>query len=563
MGELDQNTDQDQPEAASDRNGNRTDPGERSSANALSLKTAAGFLLLSAGLRFLSHPPVQFEFAVWGCLVGYILFFNGTHSWWRLLIGTWIWGFLFYVPSLAWIRHIAYPAWIGLCAIMAGFPVLFATLLRWCGPEPGIRQGIIGGLCWVVTEYVQTHFISGFPYLFLAHSQADLLPLIQIADLTGAWGLSLIIYWFNAALYEWINPWLTTKRNGIPALKSKRNSIYFHAATTAGLVAGSLVYGTYQLQTPPPKTGPKIGVIQGNIPQSVRRRQDPEKTFRTHLKLARKLSGKTSLILWPETMYPYPFLVTKTGSVTTDPPESFRKLTRNNSTDQLIGAHTFKATNKNETSLHNSAWLVSADGKIQQGYFKYHLVPFGEYIPGRDLFPFLDAIVDKVFPFARDVTWLSAGSPPSESEPIRWKNHPFIPLICYEVVFPDEVRTHVNKGANFIVNMSNEAWYRNEAELDQMLAIVRFRSIETRTTVVRATNTGISGFVYPNGRTNLLRNSNGSVRGFRGTLTGRIRQQGDVTLYRKLGDLLPITSIICLILLFTHNLFNVKIQQQN
>jgi len=526
----------------------------------LSLRTGLLLLIGSAFLRFLSHPPLQVEAAAWVALVGFLFYVNAVRSWTWLLVGSGLWGFFFFLPSLAWLRHIAVPAWIGLSGLMALFPVFFVVLLKTLAPAPGVRQGVVGGFCWVVSEYTRTHFLSGFPYLFLAHSQADLLPLIQVADVTGAWGVSLMIFWVNAAVFMVLYPLVRPYLDGLEPIRTARSRIWIASGIAVLLPICALVYGFRTLQTTSADTGPRIGVIQGNVPQSVRKRQSPETLFRLHAALAEQVSGRAGLVVWPETMYPHSVGVTRDGVARSRPPEPLEELIDRVTAPQLIGGHTLKEREEG-VDIYNSAWLVTDEG-LDQHYFKYHLVPFGEYIPGHTLLPFLDPIVDRVFPYAADITWLSAGPPPEKSRPMTWRGPSFVPMICYEVVFPDEFRTRVNRGASFVINMSNEAWYRNEAELDQMLSIVRYRAVENRISVVRSTNTGISGFIFPSGRQHLLRGPGGEVRGVRGTMVDRIRKKGSSTVYRLYGDWLPLGAIGVLILLFIQFLVNVTIQEK-
>ncbi len=503
------------------------EPGE-CSGRVLSLAIA-----VSALLRFLAHPPIQVSFTVWVALIGYFFFFNRVRSWRGLIAGTWGWAMLFYLPSIFWIRHVSVFAWLGLSAISAAFPLVFAVLLRWISPRPGARQVVVAAGAWVIGEYVQTHFLSGFPYLFLSHSQAEVTPLIQMTEITGAWGLSSIIVLVNGVLYLALESiWQRWGRNR--SIRVSFSRLGWLGGAVVLLLAGSLAFGYWRMGTLKVKEGPKLGVLQGNVPQTVKNRShSSEEIFDRYRRLARSVSNRADLIVWPETMFPYPVLKLGRRKRVSDPAK-LNQLLEEVPLPQLIGVRTIERRG-NERSDYNSAWLVSREGKLERFYAKYHLVPFGEYVPGQSWVPGLRDWMSDILPVP-DAMWLHAGPSPANSRLLDWNGWKLAPMICYEVVFPDEFQAHVNKGADVVVNMSNEGWYRNEAELDQMLSIVRFRSVEHRVTTVRATNTGISGFVFPDGRARLMRDEQGRDRGFRGAMVDRPELWSGHTLYSTLGD---------------------------
>lgn len=504
----------------------------------------AGALIISAFLRFLAHPPVQFEYSAWIAFIGYLFVFNRVDTWTELLLWTGVWAFAFYLPCLAWIRHISLLAWIGLSVIMVIFPITFAVLLWVVQPERGWRQVVLGAGAWVVGEYVQTHFLSGFPYLFLSHTQADLTPLIQVADVTGAWGVSALIFLVNGVLYLLLEDGVAFV-NGRQSIDRLRRRWIGAAVVLTVLVGGTFGYGVWRLGQLSMSDGPDIGVIQGNIPLSLRgHRNSSQEIFDRHLRLARQLDDRTDLVIWPETMFPYPVIKRGERVQVTDP-DKLQELAGAVSAYQILGVRTIRQP-EGDRRDHNSAWLMNREGELEQHYAKYHLVPFGEYVPGQAWIPGFRSWIAGYFPVAEEI-WLDAGSPPEESALMVWNGYKLAPMICYEVVFPDEFRSHVRKGADVVVNISNEAWYKNEAELDQMLSIVRFRSVEQRITVVRATNTGISGFVFPDGRARILTDEEGRDRGFSGGMVETVKMASGNTWYGQYGDWFVYLALIGLL----------------
>ncbi len=497
--------------------------------------TSAGWpevaLLFSLLMRFFSYEPVQFSPAVLVALVGLLYFLEHTPSrCWRWLC-VWCWSVLFYLPSMAWIRHISVGGWVFVCAILGGYTLIFLLLWELTNTDPGLLHYVTGGLAWVVAEHTLTFLLDGFPYLFLSHAVADWTTMIQIADLTGAWGISFLLFLINVTLYRLLLYLLPSGKN---SSKTKFVTIRVGGATMLLLVT-VLVYGLYRNNPGQTKNGPRIGIVQGNIsPFGNGEASSPEHIFQTHLHLSKPLNERADLIVWPETMYPYAMLQSPDGSIRPSRTKPFNRLKQELDTPVLLGATTI-VFGPEDNRQYNSAYLLTETGTPIQHYHKHHLVPFGEYFPGYAIAPELVETLLFFIEFDR-VPDLSTGPPPSESKLMKLGGHQFAPLICYEVAFPAEVRTHVKKGADFLVNLSNEGWYREESELDQMLAINQYRAVENRTAIVRATNTGISGIVQPNGSVNRLRDKSNQDRGFRGNAVVRPDVVATETMYTRLGN---------------------------
>ena len=232
----------------------------------------------------------------------------------------------------------------------------------------------------------------------------------------------------------------------------------------------------------------EIGIVQGNIEQA--KKWSPEerrKTVDSYLELSDTLVGdrKPDLIVWPETALPfYP-----QGNELLYPIKAFL---RKSGVTLLTGAPWYEVVDweKRLFSYYNGSFMLAGSGEMGGYYFKSHLVPYGEYVPLKKYMPFLAPLVEAV----GDFTPGSVG-PPLESGRIRAGV-----LICYESIFPDIGRRWVENGANVLVNLTNDAWYGKSSAPYQSWAMTVLRAVETRRSLVRSANTGISGVIDPLGR---------------------------------------------------------------
>jgi apolipoprotein N-acyltransferase len=177
---------------------------------------------------------------------------------------------------------------------------------------------------------------------------------------------------------------------------------------------------------------------------------------------------------------------------------------------------------------YNSAFLIAEDGEVKGKYNKIHLVPYGEYVPLKEFFPFIEKMVVGIGDF----------SPGETVRVLSFSEKSFGTLICYEIIFPDLVRKFANNGANFLVNITNDAWFGKTGAPYQHLSMAVFRAIENRRFIARAANTGISAFIDSRGKifeqTKLFTQE---------TLTGNIYVKTQKTFYTRAGDLF---AILCL-----------------
>jgi apolipoprotein N-acyltransferase len=449
--------------------------------------------LLSALLLVLAFPAFDFAFLAWVALVPlFVALRNRTPlraGGLSVLTGSCFWLGVCYwtktVPGFAWLDYLLCGLYVGAHFSLLG--VVFSLLARY----KQLPLFLFVPAAWVSVEYLRAH--SGFlgvPWALLGHSQYQHLSLIQIASITGVYGVSFVIAVVNVAVYEALHAvqWIEGK---------SRFVILWTRLLPSSVAAGvmlvlSFAYGFRVLAQPLAGRSIDVTVIQGNIPQHLKwkpefRKQNLEQQVRLTREAVRQ--GPTALIVWPESA--------ASGTLPQDLflLSFFSKVILDIQVPLLVGGdqHPRYGTRefRRENRL-NSAFLLLPRGGISQSYSKMHLLPFGEYLPYRDVFPWPSRLTA--------VTGLTNFLPGTEYTLFTLGEARFAALICWESLFPEQVREFVNRGAEFLVNITNEAWFGETAAPYQFWMMNVFRAVENRVAVVRAANTGVSGFIDPYGR---------------------------------------------------------------
>ncbi len=339
-------------------------------------------------------------------------------------------------------------------------------------------------VCWTAAEFCRNYLpFNGFPWANIAMSQWRHIHLIQIADLVGIYGIIFLIVWTNACIAE-----------VIASLRGERvRMLAVKIGITIFLVGACVGYGEYRIgytKDLVSQASPlKIGMVQGNIPQQMKWADDKlMENLNTMRKGSRSLrDAAVDLIIWPESAFPWPVSTDATGI--TPAALGFDDDELGKLPYLLLGANSEKPNG----DYYNSAILFDAKGVIEGRYHKAHLVPFGEYVPYK-----------KLFFFARKLTRPVGNFLAGESyEPLVAGSARIGPLVCYEDIFPELSRKLVRNGAEFLVNITNDAWYGVSSAPYQHMALSVFRAIENRRYLVRATNTGVSAIVYPTGKVSM------------------------------------------------------------
>ncbi len=427
------------------------------------------FSILSAILLILSFPNFNLSYLIF---IGFIpLFFaiqDKTPE--KSFLISFICGFLFYLGSLYWIFHVTSIGLIVLCLYLALYFGIFGLLFNIFLSYRTNFGFIVIPIVWVFLEYIQSNLFTGFGWILLGYSQYKNLPLIQIADFSGVYGVSFVIMMANVAIYK--------------IFKKSFRQIFVTFLVFIVIVG----YGILKLNEPKEVKDIKISVVQGNISQDIK--WDPNAAsdiLNKYISLTKKTSlDKPDLIVWPETSFPAFF-----GS-DRKPTNKLLDFVKDIKIPLLIGANT-----EEDFEYFNSAVLISEKGKVLNKYDKIHLVPFGEYVPFSDRFPMLhDLVLGQLGEFTAGNKFTVFTIKPKESD----REVDFGVLICFEDIFPELAKDFIKNGADFIVVITNDAWYGRGGAPYQHAACSVFRAIENRVPIVRSANTGYSCFIDPKGR---------------------------------------------------------------
>lgn len=411
------------------------------------------------------------------------------------------------------------------------------------------RYGLFAAPClWVTLELLRTYLLSGLPWSLLGYSQYHQLDLIQIADHLGVYGVSFLIVLTNVALAE-LYLWLMPLFRGFRPAR-----LPWELVTTSAMLIGlSWAYSTSLIvseESLRPKTTLQIGVVQPNIDQSMKWDQGfRDETLRRYDHLTESFGYGTDLIVWPEAATPFIYEREPLYQL------QLVAMAARASAPLLFGSPAIRFDPDRKPYLLNSAYLLSAEGNLLGRYDKQHLVPFGEYIPLKSsvLF-FLEKFVEGIGDFqpGPGPTILSF-QPRLVGDSVSPRSVKFGVLICYEVIFPDLVRRMAAGGAEFLVTITNDAWFGDSSAPAQHFSMVVLRSVENHRAFARAANTGISGFIDPFGR--ILKSSPIFTQtAFQASIP--VRQPH--TFYSRYGDVFAYGCMIISLLLCLYGLFGTK-----
>jgi apolipoprotein N-acyltransferase len=479
-----------------------------------------------------AFPKLDLEPLAWIGLVPLLVAIEGVRPRTAFRFG-WFSGLVFYLATVYWVVHTisAYssvPQSLALAILLLQAAVLgcytgaFAAGMRWLEERDLPALWLAPGL-WVVLEWLRSWFFIGFPWAALGYSQYRHHDLVQMAEVTGVYGVSALLVLFNVVAAAVLRARGAALRALWPAL-----------AVLSVLVAGIPLAGGRRasaLAARTPAGHVRVALVQGNIEQD--QKWDPAYQDETlgryrDLTLA-SLAEHPDLIVWPETATP--FFFQDPGPLR----EDMLALATRAGVPLLFGSPAYRYDEKGEPEEFNRAYVVSAQGRELGTYDKIELVPFGEYVPYERALFFVHRMVEAV---GRMVPGLTPTV-------LRLPQGRFGVLICYEGVFPALTHRFVENGADFLVNITNDAWFGPTSAPYQHLAQVTFRAIENRVPVVRAANTGISAIIDPDGR----------IR-WQGPLyeplwhVGEISWPGVRTFYTRYGDVFVYACVLATAIAF-------------
>ncbi len=407
---------------------------------------------------------------------------------------------------------VAWSLMLLLAAYLALYPALFALIVHRLVSRLGMRALLVAPAVWVTTELGRGYLFTGFPWELLGYSQTPVLPVAQLASVTGVYGLSALLVLVSAALV-------------LVVFDRTRLRWRATAAAAVAVVATAAFGGARLADNRLTREGVPytVGLIQGNVSQD--EKWDPQRaasTVRTYVDRTRQVAAAGArFVLWPESALPFFFQEEPAAG------EVIRQLAVQTHTTLLFGSDQVERTTP--PRYFNAAFLVDPDGKVAGIYRKMHLVPYGEYVPMKRLLFFAGPLVQAVSDFSegdRMVLLPVAG-------------HPVSTAICYEVVYPDLARRAVLMGSQLLTTITNDAWFGYSSAPWQHFQMASLRAVEQGRYLARAANTGISGIVDPYGRV-LARTplfTETSVVGEVRFLTGR-------TVYSRTGDLFAYACVV-------------------
>ncbi len=471
----------------------------------------AAVLAISGGALALAFPGFDLHLLAWLAVAP--VFATAVTLPLRPAFGWgWLCGTVYFLALLRWLDYtfrlysaIPWPlTWLPIGALAAYCGLYFGLVslgMAWIARRRGRGLALAAApALWVACEWTRGWLMGGFPWGLIGYSQYSVLPVIQVAELAGVYGVSFVVVAVNAAI---AGLWVLDRRRAVTG-----------ALATGCLLAAVLGFGWGRLGQTQAAPRASVALLQPAIDQELKWNPAHETTtLATYLALTDQAArSRPDLIVWPETASPSVFrrdagLQAILGRTSVESGASV-----------LVGS--IDVSDRAPVRYYNSAFLVSGRA-ITGRYDKMHLVPFGEYVP-------LSGVIGFVRSWAEFIADLEPGSGPVV---FPGPPAPFGVIICYEGIFPELVRAFVRGGARFMVNMTNDAWFGRTGGPLQHLAMYPLRAVEHRVAIARAANTGVSAFIAPTGR--IVR----ETRLFeRGVLVDSLPLRTVTTLYTRLGD---------------------------
>ncbi|MBI3783880.1 MAG: apolipoprotein N-acyltransferase [Deltaproteobacteria bacterium] len=482
-------------------------------------RAAIVFALLSAGLYWLAFPPADAGPLAFVALVPLLLAIRGRSVGQAFLLG-WLSGSVAihalvsssifaaasrFMPDhrwVPWLLALIIPQIYGALY----FGVFAAIATRLASRQLGVRFELLAmAAAWTACEFARSRLGDGCPWVLLAHSQHATLWLIQIADLTGTYGVSFVIVLINAVVASLLP---LTARAWRWRLKE--------LVVAGALLLSVWAYGEYQLGRwrSPATAGVRVSLIQGNVPEEWRSslRRLPDSLRRLGELTTEASRAQPDLVVWPENAVTVS--VADNGQLLAGAAAALPPKAR-----LLIGAPRAERRDDGSASLRNSAYLLDESGRVVSVYDKMRLTPYGESLP--------------------EIARIFAGRPNAEGEyvagdrPTQFEvvGRRFATIICYEAIYAELVRDLVLGGAEFVVNISNDGWFGSQPSLEQHFYAALFRAVENRRYLLRATNAGITAVIDPHGTVTMRAPRNQAT-----LLTSEVTPFGALTFYTRYGD---------------------------
>ncbi|MBI3602057.1 MAG: apolipoprotein N-acyltransferase [Candidatus Omnitrophica bacterium] len=476
----------------------------------------------SAFLLVIAYPQIEYWPLAWVALVPLLFALDGK-TFRQAWGGGFLFGFLFFFATVGWLMYVTVPGAVLLVAYLALYTAFFARGFVYFQKFPVISRVFVLSSLWTVLEFIRAHLFTGFGWVMLGHSQYKNLLLIQIADITGVYGVSFLVVLVNLVVFETLRA-VFKKEEGVFGKLWRLQMI------TVGLLSASLVYGVWIFSRGSSSTMVRVAVVQPNIPQKIKW---DERYMSFIIRQTLDLTDTAAqdhpdIILWPETSLP---------GVLSEHPSYFKQI-------QLKARHlkipiVMGTIIEDHHHYYNSAVFIDSDGTMRGKYHKIHLVPFGEFLPLRFLLGWINRFVPlEDFTSGTEYTLFPVGN---------WA-HRFGVLICFEDTLDDLWRNFTKAGGEFFMNMTNDAWFMDTKAPFLHLQAAVFECVQNKRSLVRAANTGVSGFVDSLGRIIALAHDPTGKKTFvRATASADIPLEHRETFYTKYASFFTTLCFACIL----------------
>jgi apolipoprotein N-acyltransferase len=509
----------------------------------------AGLAAACVALLTLAFAPVGQFYLAWVGLAPWLILLAEAQSKKSAFFWSWTAGTAFFVTNMWWMSYISWPGMMALMIFCGLYWGCAALVIRGAGLlHGGIWGGVLGiAVVWTAFEWLRGIIFTGLPWLFLGYTQTPILAMCQVADIAGAYGVTFWVVAVNGlAATAWLNR--DRLRELVPA-----------AGVVGMLLIAVLGYGLYRMgQTASClSAGPTVALVQANYPQSNNGEKGAKIAQRLEFHEKETIAalnaepGKIDLVVWSETMME---ALNATARLV-DPDfqdvyDALSRLAANNHVAILTGGDYFgdwkdevrgDGTYRVPEDRRNTAYLFDRDGRMDDSpghrYDKIHLVPWGEFIPGKVSMPFLYRLSVALGPnYYTDYIMQPGDVLTVFHLKDGGRDFRFVTPICFEDIDARICSAMFRptegggKRADFLVNLTNDGWFKAN-ENAQHFQAATFRSIENRAWMARCVNTGISGFIDSEGRGRDLLPAR-----VEGTSVRRIMIDGRLSFYTRFGD---------------------------
>ncbi|MDA3978500.1 apolipoprotein N-acyltransferase [Gallibacterium sp. AGMB14963] len=442
------------------------------------------FSILGGILGVFAYAPFNYSFLAFISLFILLACIKYSKTTKQALLSAFLWGLSYFTFGLNWIHisisqfgglslPVAYILVVLLAAYLALFPTVFTYLIR----KLHISQSILFAILWTFTEFLRGWLFSGFPWLQFGYTQIDTF-FAGIAPFFGVQGITFVMIWLSALVLNVIDSLFS---------KQPRHLLLISSQSLLAIVLIALSYYSQQISFIKQNTAEKpltITLVQGNIEQQYK--WDPDYIYQSldiHKNLLEPHLGKSDIIILPESVLPLlenqlePYIA------------MLSRFSQQSNTAILLGTIYQKP---NTDQLFNSLIALNPEQPYTidsaPRYLKHHLVPFGEYIP----LPFVKELFN--IPFSD----MSEGS--YTQAPLTVKGANFANAICYEIIFDRQVQHNVQNNSDFILTVSNDAWFGTSIGPWQHFQMARMRALELGKPLIRDTNTGVTAFIDAHGK---------------------------------------------------------------